>query len=404
MDGPDDDRPLGRPVGRARSPGEISPAANAPQIVPDPLTDAGRHAADELLRPRQSTGGLRDITEVERQSVKASEASEAQRAYEQIIRQQATLGRFNSWRKLANSTLLVTGLALFSLTGLFVFAQSLRILGDLAMQPPVIKIAGYTVLLALLAILAIFAARLSSLFVRLRRNEQISTAQLKALSSRAELRALVQSDKVAAKENLIAYLKSYPLDSGGTRAALGLFRLNDETIRNLRDAREFLLDPDRFSDHDSWLRDFQEHFQDKLQGAANKIVLDWMKLVGIQTALSPKGWLDSVIVLYSSYGMIGDLCQLYNLRMTGPGIIRLLALSLFNSYAAGQIEDFVDSVDVDSIVQSVDLETVFDAAHGLGGGLVKKFLPKVAEGTANALLTYKLGHSTIALLRPVNPV
>ncbi len=365
--------------------------------------DLGRDPAEELGRPLQKPAGLREPTEREVIGARAVEDEEANRIYTRLLAQQATLGRFNSWRRYANATFFLAVLALLSLSALFVFAQSLRILGDLAIQPPVIQIFGYAALITCLTILAVFAARLLSLFVRLRRNEQISTVQLKELSGRAELRALVQRDKVTAKKNLEAYLQCYPLDERHTQDSLGMFRLDEETTKTLRDARTFLLDRDRFADYDSWLKSFQDCFQGKLQEAANKVVRDWMKLVGIQTALSPKGWLDSVIVLYCSYGMIGDLCRLYNLRMTGPGIIRLLAFSLFNSYAAGQIEDFAESVDLDSLAQSVDLDTFFDAAHGLGGGLVKKFLPKVADGTANALLIFKLGHATIALLQPINP-
>jgi uncharacterized membrane protein YcjF (UPF0283 family) len=363
--------------------------------------DDGRHPADEVGRPKQIPSGTHAPTEAELSAVRAGEEFDAKRIYAQIV-EQATLNRFNKWRTWLNSTLTLVVLAAAAVTALFVFANTVQAVAILSVQPVPVRLVGYAGLAALLALVAVFSFRLCILFRRLRVNQQISTAQLKELSRRAELRELVQRDKVAAKTNLEAYLRGYPLDGIRDPGVVGTLRLDEETIKKLRDARDFLLDPDRFADHDSWLKDFQVHFQGRLHDAANSVVHDWMKLVGVQTALSPKSWVDSLIVLYCSYGMIGDLCRLYNLRMTGPGIVRLLALSLFNSYAAVQLEDLAQSVDIDTLAQSLDLDTFFDVAHGTFAGGLKKFVPKVADGAANAILTNKLGRATIALLSPVD--
>jgi hypothetical protein len=248
------------------------------------------------------------------------------------------------------------------------------------------------------------------LFLRLRVNQQISATQLRDLSRRAELRELVQRDKAMAKNNLETYLRSYPLDETRMPITPGAFRLDKEMTRRLRDARDYLLDHERFSDYDSWFDDFRARFQDVLQGTADKVVQDWMKLVGFKTAISSSPSIDRLVVLYCSYGMIGDLCRLYNLRMTRPGIIRLMAFTLFNAYAAGQIEDHADELTETAANLATGLaeklgvhsHEIFEKVP-IAGGALKVGGKIVADGLANALLMRKLGRTTIALLRPISP-
>lgn len=399
MDLQDDDRPLGVPVMKPRPKADATtPTAPAPiRQPPSQPMDAGRHPADELGLPRQMPLKMHVPTKDELAAIQVGEELEAKRAYAEAI--QSTLGRFNNWGRLLDKTLLVVVLAVLALLALFAFSQALQILAALAVQPLPLKVFGYALLTAIFVTLVVFSWRLLLLLRRLRVNQQISAAQLRELSRRAELRAMVQRDKAAAKSNLEAYLRSYPLPEGPAERALG-FQADDATIKKLRDAREFLLDHERFSDYDGWLSDFQLRFQDTLQGTASSIVGNWMKLVGIKTAISPNPMIDSVIVLYCSYGMIGDLCRLYNLRMTRPGMIRLLALSLFNTYAAVQLEDNLDTLSgavSDNLFDFADLHT-----FGLSD-VAGKFLPKLADGTANALLLRKLGKSTITMLRPLDP-
>jgi uncharacterized membrane protein YcjF (UPF0283 family) len=347
---------------------------------------------------------VRAPTDAERKIVDAAKKSEAERNYQQI-KEQATFSRFNSWRRWADKTILFILLAVVALLALFVYAQSVQILAVLRTQPFLIATIGYAGLILLLGVLAIFSFRLFVLFYRLRVNQQISAVQLLELSRRAELRALVQRDKAKAKQNLEAYLQNYPLGPGSTFESIGMLRMDKATLDKLRDAKNYLLDRDRSADYDSWLGNFQERFQNELQHNADKVVRSWMKLVAVKTAISPYPLVDSAIVLYCSYGMIGDLCRLYNLRMTGPGIIRLLAFTMVNTYAAGQIEDLTQSVDASDLAQSAGmdeyLQPLFKAVESIP--FAGKGLAKVADGAANALLINRLGRKTIAMLRPIEP-
>ncbi len=412
----EDDLPLGVPVMNPRFKEETStPHEPARRNSDSPITDQGRHPDDELGLAKQLPSAMHAPTKQEIAAVEAGEDLEARRLYEEAV--QARLSGFNRWGHVADRTLLFAMLGIAALLALFVFSQTFQILAVVALQPRLFQLLAYAGLTAVLAILTALAVRLLILFRRLRVNQQISAVQLRELSSRAELRALVQRDKAIAKTNLEGYLRSYPFDPASLPVTPGAFRLDKKTIERLRGARDYLLDHERFSDYDGWLDDFRLRFQDVLQGPADKVVQDWMKMVGLKTAISSSALIDSLIVLYCGYGMIGDLCRLYNLRMTRPGIIRLMAFSLFNAYAAGQIEDHADELAAtatnlaNGVAENVDpglAETVAVNFHEffgevpLVGSALKSIGKKAADGLANALLMRKLGRTTIALLRPID--
>ena len=427
----DEDGPAGLPVMKPWTKGDAMPAADpAVSEHESQAMDVGRHPDDETGLPNVKPTGMHETTNAEDEAIRNAEDLEAKRIYAQLV-EQATLSRFdrfNNWRRYANRILLIGTLAILALLALFVYAQAVQILGALAVQPLVIKIFGYAGLIALLTILVVFAARLLIFFLRLGVNQQISAIQLRQLSQRAELRALVQRDQSAAKKRLEQYLRDYPLDERGSLVAVGMLRMDEDTIRKLRAARVVLLDQDRFTGFDSWLKDFRERFQDELQAVADNAVRDWMKLVGIQTAFSRKPWLDSAIMLYCSFGMIGDLCALYNLRMTGPGTIRLLGFTLFNAYTASRLDDVVDyaggvagSLEIDQYIAPlfetvgsvVGMMTPAGPAGAVAGSFVGRSIGKLAgkatgdatkmaiEGAASALLMRKLARTTIIMLRPI---
>lgn len=405
----DEDGPLGVPVMAPRFKGETNPPPGpAPHRSESSAPDQGRHPDDELGLAKQLPLGMHAPTKQEMAAVEAGEQLEARRLYDQAM--QEGLSRFSGWGRWVDRALLFTILAIAALLALFVFSQTFQILAVVASQPRPLQLLAYAGLFVVFAILTGFSVRLVILFLRLRVNQQISAAQLQELSRRAELRDLVQRDKAKAKANLETYLRSYPFDQFSMPVTPGAFRLDKATTERLRDARDYLLDQERFSDYDGWLRDFRTRFQDVLEGAADKVVQDWMKMVGLKTAISLSALIDSFVVLYCSYGMIGDLCRLYNLRMTRPGIIRLMAFSLCNAYAAGQIEDHADVLAETSAnftsglaeKLGVNFHEILGAVPYAGDAL--KAAGKIAaDGLANALLMRKLGRTTIALLRPITP-
>lgn len=400
------DAPLGRPVMKPVSTTGDRHRLEDPafRALETQSLESGRHPGDELGRRPSIPLAARAPTETERQAVDAAEQSEAERNYQQI-KEQLTFSRFNSWRRRADKTILVVLLAVVALLALFIYAQSIQILATLAAQPLMISLIGYSLLVVLLGVLAIFSIRLLIIFYRVRVNQQVSAAQLLELSRRAELRALAQRDKAKAKKNLEEYLQNYPFEGSSPLESFGMLHMKTETLEKLRNAKLLLLDRDRSADYDSWLKNFKERFQNELEATASDVIRNWMKLVAIKTAISPYSLVDSAIVLYCSYGMVGDLCRLYNLRMTGPGIVRLLAFTMLNTYAAGKLEDLAQSLDPSELAESVGvdeyLQPFFKAVESIP--FAGKGLAKVTDGAANALLINKLGRKTISMLSPIDP-
>lgn len=417
MNDPDDDRPLGVPVMTPRFKGDSSVQEEPPTThAESDATYLGRHPDDEVGLVKQLPSGTHESTAQEKAAVETGEALATRKLYDQAV--QDRLGHFQQWGRLADRTLVLALLALTALCSLFVFSQTVQILAAIAAQAAVLKWLSYTGLAVIFAILAAFSIRLLFVLLRLRVNQQVSAAQLRDLSSRAELRALVEQDKALAKKNLEDYLRKYPYEQMCIPVTPGAFRFDKESVFRLQSARDYLLDQELFSDYDGWLNNFRSRFQDHLEQVANQIVLDWTKVVGIKTAISRSSLLDSVIVLYCSYGMVGDLCRLYNLRMTGPGIARLLAFTLFNTYAAGQIEEHADAIT--GAVSDIGSATAEAVAPGISekiatslphlfsavpyvGAVLKTVVEPVGDGVANAFLMRKLGRTTVALLRPINP-
>lgn len=408
MNDHDDDLPLGVPIMTPRHERESANSTRPNVRRVESNDDLGRHPADELGLAAQLPIGMHTPTQEEIAAVKASEELEGSQLYDEAA--EARFGRFDHWGRLVDRTLLLAFLSLAALLALFVFSQTVQILEAVAVQPAPLQWLGFAGLTGILTVIAILSIRLIVLFWRLRVNQQVSAAQLRELSHRAELRAFAQRDKASAKKHLEDYLRDYPLELLRIPITPGAFRLGPETIAKLREARDYLLDQEQFSDYDRWLDDFRTRFQDSLQEPADKIVQDWMRLAGVKTAVSSFAVIDAIVVLYCSYGMIGDLCGLYNLRMSRPGTLRLMSLVLLSAYASGQIEEHAD--ELAQLAKEADpgfMEMIGVKFHEVFEGIpfagpaIKATGKRFADGLANALLMRKLGRTTIALLRPIKP-
>lgn len=394
MKADDDDLPLGVPV--------VKRSTIAPRKIDrsgvDP--DAGRHPEDEIGLPKQVPTRMHEPTAKELAALQLNEEIEAKRLYHEAVK--ARLSRFAGWGRSYDRILFWTALFAGAILALFVLSQTLQILSTVSLQPFPIRAAAYAGLLVIFGILCFFAVRLAVMLIRIKLNRQVSVAQLAELSRRAELRDLVERDKARAKKTLENYLRSFPLEKTTN------VQLERDELDSLRESRDYLLDSDRFSDYDQWIKEFQVRFQTTLQCAADRIVKRWMNLVALKTALSSSPLIDTIVVLNCSYAMIGELCQLYNVRMARTGLLRLLAFSFANSFMAGQLEEHADEL-IENAADSISgiaqkLGVSFHEALGsvpvVGDGL--KMAGKiVADAAVNAFLLRRLGRSTIKLLSPI---
>lgn len=129
---------------------------------------------------------------------------------------------------------------------------------------------------------------------------------------------------------------------------------------------------------------------------ADRHIHNIAKRTGFSTALTPTGFLDSALVAVASFGLVRDLCHLYNLRTDRWGTVVILAHVAGNLVLAGENEAWAKDA-AEGVVDWVQ-GTVGIAA----GGAVLKFVgARAAEGMAHYLLMRRLGRVTCRRLRPI---
>ena len=171
-----------------------------------------------------------------------------------------------------------------------------------------------------------------------------------------------------------------------------------EIAVQLAKVREDLLDPAKFSSSGEWFDRFRTGFQAKLDEAAATRINYWAKRTGMVTALAPNAMVDSAASLYFGFTLLSDLCQVYNLRTGSTGTAVLLGRVFFNSYLAGQLNEW-EKLTEEQLNQLM-------APHGplyelTAARVFSKVGAKAASGMLNYFLLMRLGRFACRLLRPV---
>ena len=202
------------------------------------------------------------------------------------------------------------------------------------------------------------------------------------------------------KENvarLQRFLEEYPLDEAHEPALLRLGFKPEDNIKHLRKRRDEWLHSGDGSYRRRLERFNQEFLSQQLDVIAKQRIADYAKLVGLKTAVAPTGFLDTTIVLVNAYRLIADLCRIYNVRGNRWSTFKIFAQVLLNAITASKLEDATECL-TPQIQQEIS-----DLAGTLVAQVLGKVLTKAAEGGANALLIYRLGHLTLREIRPIKP-
>ena len=124
----------------------------------------------------------------------------------------------------------------------------------------------------------------------------------------------------------------------------------------------------------------------------------WARRSGLTTAVSPNGLIDSAASLYFGFAMLTDLCRIYNLRAGRTGTAVLLGRVFFNSYLAGQLNEWEKLTEE----QLNQLMSAGGPLYELTASRVfSKAGAKVTSGILNYYLLNRLGRFACRLLRPV---
>ena len=366
---------------------------------PERESEESREGDTGLGRPKQVPAELRDLSDRERALLERMEMEEIDR---EVAEAEQAL---TSKPELLGLPRAITGplaaFAVFGLggaLGLFLFSQTLSILGDLAAQPAWLQYAGYG-LLGVLGLGVLYAiARLAVFYLRMKRNQQVRMKGVEELARRTHLRWLARAKSQEARHRIEEYLRAYPLESDKDRKALTALGITEATLAELEKARENLLDADQFATTEQWFARFQETFQQRLDELAEARVQYWAKRTGVVTALAPNGLVDASAALYFTFVLLGDLCRIYNLRAGSMGTAVLLARVFFNAYLAGQgtgIEKFTEQ----------QIEEMFHPGGMFGEAVMARLFAKagskMATGALNFFLLRRLGRFAARLLKPV---
>jgi len=149
--------------------------------------------------------------------------------------------------------------------------------------------------------------------------------------------------------------------------------------------------PDQCSGSEGWLLLFKD-FQAMQDKRADEIIAKTWKLVAVKTAASPWKIVDMLAVVYNSTMMIMRLARVYNRRTSRRAAFRLACRWIMNIYVAGEMGDAMQGA-----VDWANNQDFISATYAP----VARLLGKVAEGSANAFLVYRLGRRAVAYFRPL---
>ncbi|MEX0323752.1 MAG: YcjF family protein [Puniceicoccaceae bacterium] len=264
--------------------------------------------------------------------------------------------------------------------GLFFYATALDFIATVSSYPVYLQLPVW-LLLALVLFLVLYGIiKLLLLWKSLQQHPQVALSQADV------------ADRAKAGKELAKYLGK--LTAKGNRQAQKWSKYWPDDPDKVNDLVQACtqLAGNRHIDADTWLEEFEERIRKPMdQAAANRIRHYW-QLVGIKTAISPFPLIDALAVIYNNFLMIGDLAELYGRRISRADVFTLLWAIIFQVYISAQSQEILDSI-ADEMTKSIE--------SGIARSLTSFLSPKLAEGTVNALVTWRIGKRAMAMMQPV---
>jgi uncharacterized membrane protein YcjF (UPF0283 family) len=309
-------------------------------------------------------------------------------------------------------------IAMLSLLGLYLFAQTLTLLTQIAILPPSARWVAYAVLLALLSGILLGAIRLLTAYLRLRRTRRIKLGGIDDLNRRAEYRILVAEEASKAFQIVGEYLEKFPRE----RQELLKLGFSDVQADKLLAARENLTKlGNNGLGFAYWLDRFRQDFQSVVDEAADDCITRHAKQVGFKVVALPLPLFETAVVLHGAFTMVADLCRIYQLRLGKSGTLIVIGWAAVQGVTAGEI-DRLTKDDLHLGTQELKqhfggVESIANAPHDaavsalhhsgtvLGASVSDMHLPGLLKRSAKGFLQYlllrKLGHLTQRWLRMV---
>jgi len=311
---------------------------------------------------------------------------------------------------LLNTTFVLAIAAIFSVIALFVYAQALTILAEIQSLPTWLQYVSYALLFVFFVLIVGFGVRLAGIYWRLKKTRRINIRGLEELNARSHLRRQVSLETGAARAHLRDYIICYPIGNKQLSEA----GFTHQQIAGLRIQREKLTDPQADLGSTAWIVDFKKSFQQILDDAADECIKRHALNVGVRTAAAPFPVADTLIVLYSSLALIGDLCRIYNLRLGRLSTVLVVSWAAGQSLLAGRIEESptLDSLNDEALHTAFGEQAVkmlatvgshlTSTATELASRVAKRSMRAIEQGVLQGVLLSRLGKRTKAWLRMVD--
>jgi uncharacterized membrane protein YcjF (UPF0283 family) len=398
----DDDARIGVPTA-----GRTAVAGGVPSVGLATETDSAaelRPGETELGRPPQVPADLAPLSPEDLAKLRALEEEQAAKDIaeaEMLLASDPTGLGWLGWFGTPLVFAFLLGMA--GVFGIFFFNQTITLVNALRQQPEWAQYVGFAGL-GLFAFCVLYAFfRFLYIYLRMRRNRQLSIKGVEELSKRTRLRWLAAAKTAEARGQIEAYLKTFPMNTERECKLLRNIGVTDAMHARMSAARTELLDPDRFASTEQWFQRFRVGFQSELDAAAEARIRYWGSRIWVVTAVAPNAMVDSGATLFYTFSMLTDLCQIYNLRAGRTGTAVLLGRVFFNAYLAGQGTEW-EKIAEDQYDQMFG-EAMNAVGIGMSSNVVGKLLGKVGAkattGYLNRVLLIRLGRYSARLLRPV---
>lgn len=299
-----------------------------------------------------------------------------------------------------------------AIAGFFIVIQTASFLVSVRKLPLVDQILLIIPVIIFGGLAVWYILKMFRLWWKLRVSPQIQLKAMRELANRKELRELSTRDKNRAVSKLKELLEDERAYAGKEfRSALKKFATSPdefELIEKLEVARKKLIDDATYRRKASseWLKDFEQNFQKLLDEIAGIRIRKYYFHAGIMTAISPYPLMDRLIVLRVCLAMLKDLLEIYALKPSWDKSLVLLAKVIIKTYLAGVIDKVAGEAAehaVNNVIENIPALAATTAAKGICA-VVSKGAGKGAGMLVQAVMVYRLGQTTIKMLRPIQDV
>lgn len=292
---------------------------------------------------------------------------------------------------LAAITLAVAGTLLVILSEVFQFLEAVQ------SAPVFVQVFAYSFVSILVILLGLSFARLALAYRRLRVTPKVDLDAIRQAKRRAVTRDQIQRQVEAGYQSLRGLVSDYPINSTEHKNFLSRCGMSTQEWKTLRSNIETLLNCEAVG-QSRWIEDCERLFINLIDDVAKQLVSSYAKRVGLKTAISPTGFIDSLIVFTNSVLMVEELTRLYGVRTTRWQSVILTWRIFFGTFVSAKLEEQIDEFASSLFDGFVNVPQI---AKGLLTQVSVGLLTRVAEGGVNMAMFYRLGTATILFLRPI---